>query len=77
MWNDETGCNARDHTHHYGYALRGQAPIYHRFLHHEPAIAALAKGGIVAVDCHRGGSVNANGFADFVRGSLIPAIAIL
>ena len=76
VWVDETGCNARDHTRHYGYALRGQAPIYHRFLHRGKrvsAIAALAKDGIVAVDCHHG-SVNAEVFADFIRGSLIPSM---
>ncbi len=74
VWVDETGSDKRDHIRKYGYALRGQPAVYHRFLHRGKrisAIAALACDGVLAVDFHKG-TVDGDKFADFVRGSLIP-----
>ena len=74
VWIDESGCDARDHVRKYGYALRGECPVYHRLLHRGQrisAIAAMAYDGIVAVELKRG-SVNGDVFLDFVRGTLIP-----
>ncbi len=35
VWVDETGCDKRDHTYvrKLGYALRGERPVYHHWLH--------------------------------------------
>ena len=74
VWVDETGSDHRDHARKYGYAIRGQYPLYHRFLGRGSrisSIAAMSTDGIIAVDMHRG-SVNSDVFIDFVRGSLIP-----
>jgi len=74
VWVDETGCDHREHVRKYGYALRGETPIYHRSLHRGrriSTIAAMAHDGIIATDFHTG-SVDGDAFADFVRGSLIP-----
>ena len=32
VWVDESGSDAKSHIRKFGYALRGQTPIYHRFL---------------------------------------------
>lgn len=74
VWVDETGSDHRDHARKYGYAIRGQYPVYHRLLDRGPrvsAIAAMCTDGVIAVDLHRG-SVNSDVFLDFIRGSLIP-----
>ena len=74
VWVDETGSDHRDHARKYGYAIRGQYPVYHRLLDRGPrvsAIAAMCTDGVIAVDLHRG-SVNSDVFLDFTRGSLIP-----
>lgn len=74
VWIDETGCDRRDQVRKFGYALRGERPVYHRLLHRGQrisAIAALASSGLVAVDLTKG-TVDGEKFMDFVRGSLIP-----
>ena len=74
VWVDETGCDRRSHIRRCGYAFRGEAPVCHRSLHRGKrisSIVAMSIDGIVATESHKG-SVNAEVFADFIRGSLIP-----
>ena len=71
---DETGCKGKDHVRRMGYAMRGETPIQHRWLHRGErisAIAAMSSSGMIAVEMRKG-SVNGDVFFDFVRGSLIP-----
>ena len=71
---DETGCSSRDHTRRFGYAMRGESAVDHRWLHRGTrisAIAAMSTSGILAVEL-MSGSVNGDKFFDYVRGSLIP-----
>ena len=71
---DETGCNSRDHTRKFGYALRGFSAIDHTLLHRGTrisAIAAISTTGVLAVELMTG-TVNGDIFFDYVRGSLIP-----
>ena len=71
---DETGCCNKDHMRRFGYALRGQNAVEHRWLHRGSrisAIAAMTTTGIIAVELMTG-SVNGDKFFDYVRGSLIP-----
>lgn len=74
VWIDETGSDARSHIRKFGYSLHGQAPIYHRLLvrgQRVSAIAAISTDGLLDVELTTG-SVNADKFEDFVRGSVIP-----
>ncbi len=74
VWVDETGCDRRDQIRRFGYALRGERPVYNRLLHRGQrisAIAALASTGVVTYTCTKG-TVDGEKFVDFVRGSLIP-----
>ena len=74
VWVDETGCDRRDHIQKFGYSLRGVPPVYHRLLvrgKRISAIAAMSSEGLLDVELSTG-AVNADKFADFVRGSLIP-----
>ena len=71
---DETGCQGKDHIRRMGYAMRGEAPIQHRWLHRGErisAIAAMSSNGMVALEMKKG-SVNGDVFFNFVQGSLIP-----
>ena len=71
---DETGCCSKDHTRRFGYAMRGESAIDHRWLHRGTrisAIAAISSSGMIAVELMTG-SVNGDKFFDYVRGSLIP-----
>ena len=83
---DETGCNSKDHTRTFGYALRGENAQDVRLLHRGTrisAIAAMCTTGILAVDLISGtvngekffdyvrGTVNGEKFFDYVRGSLL------
>ena len=43
---DEIGSDRRDHIRQFGYALRGEAPVYHRFLASGRRIS-----GIAAISC--------------------------
>ena len=69
---DETGSDKRDHTRKFGYALKGESPVYHRWLvrgQRISAIAAICYGGLVAYDLTTG-TVNGEQFLEFVQGSL-------
>ena len=74
VWLDETGCDRQDHIRKYGYSLRGERPVYHRYLHRGTrvsAITAMCTDGILATEAFRG-TLNGRKFIDFLRGSLIP-----
>ena len=74
VWVDESGCDRRDQIRKFGYALRGERPVYHRFLHRGQRvsiIAALSTDGMVTYELKKG-TVNGEDFLDFVHGSLIP-----
>ena len=74
VWVDETGCDWRSHIRKFGYAFRGETPVYHHILHRGErisSIAAMSVDGIIPLESHKG-SVNAEVFADFIRGSLVP-----
>ena len=74
VWVDETGSDGRDQIRKFGYALRGEPPVYHRFLVRGTrisAVTAMCTEGVV--DYHlTTGTVNSHSFFDFVRGQLIP-----
>ena len=64
---DETGCNSKDHTRKFGYAMRGESAVDHRWLHRGTrvsAIAAMSTSGILAVEL-MSGSVNGEKFFDY------------
>ena len=64
----------RDHFRKYGYSLRGECPVYHRFLHRGnriSAITAMCTDGVIALELFQGG----DRYLDFLRGCLIPEIA--
>ena len=74
VWIDESGCDKGDNIRKFGYALRGERPVYHRLLHRGKrvsAIAAFCTDGVVAVELTLG-TVDGDTFIDYVRGSLIP-----
>ena len=74
VWVDESGCDKRDQIRRYGYALRGERPVYHRFLDrgkHVSAITAITSEGILALELTPG-TVDACKFFYFLRGKLIP-----
>ena len=75
MWVDETGSDAKNHIRKFSYTLRGQTPIYHRFVARGKRISAIASitscKGLVGVELTTG-SVNSGRFLEFVRGTLIP-----
>ena len=74
VWIDETGCAAKDHIHRFGYALRGECPVYHRLLHRGKRISATAgicSTGLLALEL-KNKTNNGDTFYDFVHGSLIP-----
>jgi len=74
VWIDETGCDKRDNIRKFGYAMRGERPVYHRFLHRGrrvSIIAALCTDDILSIECTLG-TVDGDKFTDYVRGSLIP-----
>ncbi len=73
---DETGCDARHHIRKFGYSLKGEPPVYHRFLvrgKRVSAVAAISADGLLGVELSIGTN-NADSFADFVRGTLIPSM---
>ena len=74
VWVDETGSDAKNHIRKFGYALRGQTPVYHRFVARGKrisAIVAISCEGLVGVELTTG-SVDAEKFLEFVQGTLIP-----
>ena len=73
---DETGSDRRDQIRRFGYALQGEAPVYHRLLargQRISAIAAISCDGLLEYELVTG-TVNGGVFLEFVRGSLIPQV---
>ena len=73
-WIDETGCDNRDHTRKFGYALRGETPVCTRLLargRRISAVAAICSEGLVDFELTTG-TFNADKFVNFIRGNLIP-----
>ena len=71
---DESGSDRRDHARKFGYAIRGEAPVFHRWLvrgRRISAIAAITTEGVLSYELTQD-SVNGDKFLDYVRGSLIP-----
>ena len=53
VWVDETGCDKRDQIRRYGYALRGERPVHHRFLDwgkRVSVITAITSEGVLALE---------------------------
>ena len=74
IWVDETGCNAKDFTRKFGYALKGETPVYHRLLvrgKRVSAITAMSVDGMVVYDLTTD-TINGEKFLDFLRATLIP-----
>ena len=74
IWVDETGCIAKYHTRKFGYDLKGETPVYHRFLirgKRVSSITAMSVNGVVTYELTQS-TVNGDKFLDFLRGSLIP-----
>ena len=74
VWVDETGSDRKDQIRKFGYALKGESPVYHRLLHRGrriSAIAAMSISGVLAYNLVRG-SVNGERFLEFVQGKLVP-----
>ena len=66
VWLDESGCNRRDQIRKFGYSLRGEPPVYHRFLHRGErisAICAMSTEGLMAYKLLKG-TVNGERFLD-------------
>ena len=64
MFIDETECNGNDHVPKMEYAMKGDPPVQHRWLHRGElisAIAAMASTGMVSVELKKG-SVNGDVF---------------
>ena len=73
VWVDETGSNKKDQVRRCGYVLRGEYPVYHRFLHRGQrisAIAALSADGVIALELTKG-TVDGSKFVDFIRSILV------
>ena len=71
---DETGSDSRDHIRRFGYAIQGEASVYHRWLARGKrisAIAAISCDGLLECELVTG-TVNGEVFPQFVRGNLIP-----
>ncbi|MDD9817424.1 MAG: IS630 family transposase [Gammaproteobacteria bacterium] len=71
---DETGCAAKDQVRKFGYSLRGEKAICHRYLargKRVSAITAISSDGLLGVELTTGTN-SADNFADFVRGTLVP-----
>jgi len=71
VWVDETSCGKKDHIRNFGYAFRGEPPVYRRLVRGKriSAIAVICSEGLVDYELHSG---TMDKFADFVRGNLIP-----
>ena len=74
VWVDETRYNVKDHTRQFGYALKGETPVYHHLLvrgRRVSAITAMSIDGIETYDLTTS-TVNGEKFLNFLRGTLIP-----
>ena len=69
VWVDETGSDRRDQIRKFGYALRGETPVY-RFVVRGVS-TAMCNEGVVANELTTG-TVDTGKFFDVVRGELIP-----
>ena len=72
---DETVSDSRDHIRRFGYAIQGEAPVYHRWLARGKrisAIAAISCDGLLECELVTG-TVNVEVFLEFVQGNLIDA----
>ena len=74
---DETGSNKRDCIRKFGYSLRGDPPVYHRWLVRGTrisAIAAICCDGLLEYEL-TSGTVNGDVFLRFIQGTLIPQMS--
>ena len=74
VWVDETGSDARNYMRKFGFSLRGMRAECHRIIVHGErisAVAAISSDGLTAVKLKKG-TVDADYFVDFMRGSLVP-----
>ena len=74
VWVDETGSDRRDNIRKFGYAFKGEAPVYHRWLvrgNRISSIAAMCSEKIIEYEIIND-TCNSEKFADFVCGTLIP-----
>ena len=77
VWVDESGCDNRTYMRKYGYAIKGDTPLCHRFLargQRVSAIAAISTDGVVCLELSTQ-TVDSDMFYDFIRGNLIPQMA--
>ena len=71
---ESSACDARNYMRKFGFSLRGMRAECHRILvhgEHISAVAAISSDGLTAVKLKKG-TVNADYFVDFLRGSLVP-----
>lgn len=74
VWVDETGCDKRDQIRKFGYSLKGEPPVYTRYLHRGERISvigAMCSDGVLAYKFIKG-TVNGERFLDFIQGMLVP-----
>ena len=74
VWLDKTGCDKRDHMRKFGYAMKGERPVYNHILHRGQrisSVAAMCSDGVIAVEVG-GGTYNGDRFLDFIAGTLVP-----
>ena len=74
VWVDETGADRRNFVRKYGYSLRGERAIQHRFIVRGKrinAIAAISTIGLITYEFYHS-NVNSDHFCDFIRGNIIP-----
>ena len=66
MFIDETGSDKRDHTRKFGYALKGESLVYHRWLVRRQRTCAICCDELVAYNLTTG-TVNGEQFLEFVN----------
>ena len=74
VWLDETGCDKRNIIRKFGYGMRGERPVYHRFLQRGQrisAVVAMCTDGVIALEL-REDTFNGDKFLEFITGTLIP-----
>ena len=75
VWCDETGSDRRDQIRKFGYSLRGQSPVYHRYLVRGTRISsvlAMTLSGVLTYEFHSGTMDGEKFFFNFVHVMLIP-----
>ena len=76
VWLDETGCDKRDYLRRFGYAMKGEHAICHRFLQRGwrvSAVVAMCLDGIIALELIDD-TFNGDKYREFITGTLISAI---